>query len=127
MRVVAPCLAASVVMATRVAQVRDEPRPRELGHLLERTRFGEQVRCPGHDRQPLAACELSQRALVHVDDRGVTPPDHEQRGSRDRVQVARGEVRPPSPRNDRCDLVAESGGGTQRGRGTGARTEVADR
>src|SRR5690349_15275465 len=75
-------------------QVSQEPASRELCHLLQRAGLLEEVRGPRHDLQPLLAAELSQRLLVHFDDRIVPAADDEQGGGPDLWQDVTGQVRP---------------------------------
>jgi hypothetical protein len=64
---------------------------------------------------------------VELEHLGVEPADDQQRRGAHLTESGGGEVGTPAARDDRRYLMAEVGGGDQRGGGTGAGAEVTER
>ena len=81
-----------------------EPIARQPRHLVQRSRFFEQVRCSGHDQKPLFAAKLRERFPVQLNDLVVVFSDNQQRGSLNARQGRTGEVGATASRDDRTSV-----------------------
>src|SRR5215468_626434 len=79
-----------------------------------------------NDPQLFFAAQPRVSVLIQFDHRLVMAADNQQRRRFDQSQRVAGQVRPPAARNDRADLLAQSGGGHQGRRRARARSEIAD-
>ena len=73
-------------------QMPGEPFGGQTRHLVERSRFLEEVRGLRHDLEAFFALELPQRGRVERQHLGVVTPDDEERGGTDRPQPSAREV-----------------------------------
>jgi hypothetical protein len=70
----------------------EEPVPCQVGHLLQRSWFLEQVRCARNDHQSALAAQFPHGPAVEVDDEGVAFPDDQQGGLAHLAQARAREV-----------------------------------
>ena len=69
-----------------------EPVPRELYHLLERSRLFEEVRGPGDDLETGLAAQRSLRPPVDLDYERIRSADDQKRGRSHGCQLRTGEI-----------------------------------
>src|SRR5512146_3532297 len=82
------------------SEVPQKPLRCAVRDLLKRSRFFEQMRGAGDDRQFLRTMKKPEGGAVHLDDRFVVAADEQQSGSCRVGEVPFGEMRSPTARND---------------------------
>src|SRR6266511_4060349 len=80
-----------------------------------------------HDYEPLLGSQDVERAPVQLEHDLVRAADDQERRSADELERPAGEIRPATARDDDGDGVRPRSCGDERGGGTSARAEEADR
>jgi hypothetical protein len=107
-----------------VREVPHEPLACQVGCCGQRAALLEQVDGTRDDRKAALAAEQPLRPPVEIEHDGVGSPHDEQRRCSHQGKPGLSEIRPASPGDDRGNIRRRIGGGSQRRRCTGRRTEV---
>jgi hypothetical protein len=104
-----------------------EPVARQPRHFVQCSRFFEQVRRSWHDRQLFFAAQLREGCPVQLKYLGVFFSDDQQRRSPDARQSRTGQVRTAAAGHNCAYRIGAERRCRERGGGSGAGTEIADR